>query len=107
MSMRTVDLQVLIPRSNEVARVQQVQQQVNQNQQQELTAQLLQQTAKNERSINPSREGEKVLIREREEKEKKEKKSKRQAGKPEEEENNFNHESRARSGLGSRIDIKA
>lgn len=107
MSMRTTDLQVLIPRSSEVARVQQVQQQANQNQQQEVAAQLLQQTVKNESSINPSLEGEKVLIREREEREKNEKKRRNAAGKTEEEENRLREKPSVSPGLGGKIDIKA
>ncbi|HOV43475.1 MAG TPA: hypothetical protein PLE01_06140 [Syntrophothermus lipocalidus] len=108
MTVRTVDLQVLIPRSSEVARVQHNQQQANQNQQQELTAQLLQQTVRNENTINPSLEGQKALIREREEKGKKDKKRQAAAGKTENEENKLEQGPLWESpGLGGRIDIKA
>ena len=65
MTIKSIDMQVLIPKVNEVSRVQHIQQQANTNQQQELAAQLAQATVKNETSVNELPAGEKAVIRDK------------------------------------------
>ncbi|MDH7479977.1 MAG: hypothetical protein QHH02_08205 [Syntrophomonadaceae bacterium] len=66
MSMRNVDLQVLIPRLQEVGRVQQVQQQQGQEQQQQFAAQFRQAAELLQNKIKESPRSEKGEVRERE-----------------------------------------
>lgn len=106
MTIRTVDMQVLIPKASEVSRVQQVQQQENNTRQQEFIAQQAQLTAKNETTVSQSLHTETVFIHDKEEKEKNKKKSSRKEGKKRHLEN---HRSviRDSKSLGGNIDIKA
>ena len=64
MTIKSIDMQVLIPKVNEVC-VQQIQQQANTNQQQELAAQMAQAAVKNETSVNQLPPGEKTVIRDK------------------------------------------
>ena len=65
MTIKSIDMQVLIPKVNEVSRVQQIQQQANTNQQQELATQMAQAAVKNETSVNQLPPGEKTVIRDK------------------------------------------
>lgn len=105
MTVRTVDMQVLIPKLSEVARVQQVQQQENNNRQQELMAQMVQSTARNDTSISQLPGSENVLIRERREKEKNRKKLVRKEGLTDDKENKEAGELK-KGLLGGKIDLK-
>lgn len=66
MSLRNIDLQVLIPRLQEVGRVQQVQQQQGQEQQQQFAAQFRQAAELMQNKIKESPHSEKGEVQERE-----------------------------------------
>ncbi|NPV92023.1 MAG: hypothetical protein HPY50_14750 [Firmicutes bacterium] len=66
MSIRNVDLQVMLPKLQEVGRVQQVQQQSNQEQQQQFAAQFKHTADLQQTKVLESHKGEKGEVRDRE-----------------------------------------
>lgn len=106
-----MDLQVLIPKVNEVSKVQQVQQQENNTRQQEFASQLNQQTVKAETSVNKSPRHEDALVREKEEHEKKQGNKEKREGKSQTKENtDIKVESNTveiDDGRGHKVDLRA
>ncbi|NPV25949.1 MAG: hypothetical protein HPY81_00555 [Firmicutes bacterium] len=66
MSIRSLDLQVLLPHTQEVSRTQRIQQQGPEQQQQEFAAQLEQQVERQQGAVRSTPKGEQALIHERE-----------------------------------------
>jgi hypothetical protein len=108
MSIRTVDMQVMLPKASEVSRVQQIQQHENTLQQQDSASQIANQAVKTETTVNKTPRDEAALIRERQEKQKKQGKK---GGNDETKQNNDNDELETKPGSGDskglRIDIRA
>jgi hypothetical protein len=106
MSVKPVDLQVLIPRTQELSRVQQLEQQSGQNQQQQFAAQLQQSAARQEQSVKQAVAADKGKVEERQHSSKQ---SRQEQGDKEEKEG---HSQKPRPeppvypGLGGTIDIK-
>ncbi len=77
MTIRTVDMQVLIPKSSEIAKLQQVQQQENQVRQQENTQQINAETVKTTTNVNDPQKSEASHIYDKQEEEKRRRKARK------------------------------
>lgn len=87
MSIRSIDMQVLVPKVNDVARIQQTHQVDHLRRQQEFSQLIVQETQHNTRDVNKMFKSEHTDIHERQEKQKKEKNSQEKKGKSENEAN--------------------
>jgi hypothetical protein len=105
MTIRSLDMQVLIPRLNDVARIQHVQQQENNVRQHEYNILNSDQTQKNSTTVNQMLRNESALVHEKEENEKKYKKKSVKKGIDEEKENRDEEPSKRKSIQGSNLDI--
>ncbi|MDD3267757.1 MAG: hypothetical protein PHX14_00415, partial [Syntrophomonadaceae bacterium] len=81
MSIRSIDMQVLVHKVGDVAKVQQAQQLENSNRQQESTQQIGQQTHIDVKTVNQPLRNEHADVHEKQEKENQEKKSRAKKGK--------------------------
>lgn len=108
MTIRSIDMQVLIPKVTDVARVQQIQQQENSVRQQENANHIMQQTIKNTNTVNQPLRNESALVHEKEEQEKNFKKNKEKRGKRENKPNTKkdSENTNIQSSSGNTIDIK-
>lgn len=106
-----MDLQVLIPKVNEVSKVQHIHQEENNLKQQEFASQLHQQTEKAETTVNNTPRHEDALVRSRQENEKKQSKDQNREGKSQNKENTDikieNNTPEIDDGRGHKVDIKA
>lgn len=92
MSIRSIDMQVLVQKVGDVAKVQQAQQLENSNRQQESTQQIGQQTQMDVKTVNQPLKNERAHVYQKQEKEQQEKKSRQKKGKGNQTENNEKHE---------------
>ncbi|MDH7497827.1 MAG: hypothetical protein QHH05_05215 [Syntrophomonadaceae bacterium] len=107
MTIRTVDLQVMLPRVSEVSRVQHVQQHDHENRQQEFVHQLVQQGIREQTTVQRSPRGEEARVRERQEREGEQKKRQPGAGNERERENKEQQKAVDLGPLGHTIDLRA
>ncbi|MGE5371331.1 MAG: hypothetical protein ACM3QZ_05010 [Solirubrobacterales bacterium] len=109
MSIRSMDLQVLIPRASEVSKAQQIQMQENNLRQAEIATQVAQQAEKTETTVTRSPASEELLIREQPEREKKHGKEGKKEGNKENSANKDNTTDAKTAGnteeLGGRLNI--
>ncbi|MDD4803245.1 MAG: hypothetical protein PHF24_09955 [Syntrophomonas sp.] len=105
MSIRSTDMQVLIQKVGDVAKLQQIQQQESNIKQQELNYQILDQTAKNTHTVNKTLRDEAALVHEKEEKEKNSRKNKNNKGISDDNENDKEKNRIMEPGRGDRLDI--
>ncbi|MDD3022747.1 MAG: hypothetical protein PHE26_02465 [Syntrophomonadaceae bacterium] len=92
MSIRSIDMQVLIQKVGEVAKVQQTHQLESSNRQQESAQQIGQQTQIDAKTVSQPLRNEHTNVHEKQEKENKEKKSRTKKGKSNKTENKENNE---------------
>lgn len=104
MSIRSVDMQVLVQKVGDISRIQHTHQVEESQRQQEFNQAIVQQTDHNSREVNQSLRGEEAYVHERQEKQKKEKKGEEKKGKREETANTDN-KSQNMSQPGQRLDI--
>ncbi len=90
MSIRSVDMQVLVQKAGDVARVQQTHQIEQDRRQQEFNQAIIQQTHQNTKEVNQTLKSEDAYIHGRQEKQKKEKKDHENKGNEEKTANNEN-----------------
>ncbi|MDD2585230.1 MAG: hypothetical protein PHT79_00595 [Syntrophomonadaceae bacterium] len=88
MTIRSIDMQVLVQKVGDVAKIQQVQQSDHANRQQEFAQQIAQQTEKNTKTVNQPLQNQSKLIHEKQEKEKQSRKYRNKEGKKDNKENN-------------------
>jgi hypothetical protein len=107
MTIRSIDMQVLIQKVNDVGKMQNIQQQEGASRQQENINQINQQTNTNTNSVNQSLRSESSLIHEKQKKEKKSKKKAQKKGDIEITKNNKNNKESVndKAQNGSKIDI--
>jgi len=106
MSVKSVDLQVLIPRTQELSRVQQLEQQSGQNQQQQFAAQLQQTATRLEQSVKQTVAADKGKVQERQHQSKQSRQEQTPKDEKEEQSRKGRQEAPVQPGLGSTIDIK-
>lgn len=109
MTIRSIDMQVLIPKVTDIAKIQQVQLQENTARQQENINHNAQETFKNTNTVNQLLKNESALVHEKEEQEKKFKKNKEKKGKRENKPNTKNSSMNSfpvEPQRGNTIDIK-
>lgn len=108
MTIRSIDMQVLIPKVSDVAKIQQIQLQENASRQQENANLIARETLKNTTTVNQPLRDESALVHEKEEREKNSKKNKEKKGKNDNKQNTKNSADKAMvdSQPGSNIDIK-
>lgn len=92
MSIRSIDMQVLVQKVGDVAKIQQAQQLENSNRQQESAQQIGQQTHIDAKTVKQPLKNDRAHVHEKQEKEQQEKKSRAKKGKDEQTENNEKHE---------------
>lgn len=88
MSIRSIDMQVLVQKVTDVAKVQQAQQLESSNRQQESAQQISQQTNIDVKTVNQPLKNQNAHVHEKQEKKDDEKKSKAKKGNSKKEENN-------------------
>ncbi|MEA1960037.1 MAG: hypothetical protein U9N81_01885 [Bacillota bacterium] len=101
MTIRSMDMQVLVQKVNEVTRIQHSQQQEQMNRQQDLASQINQQTIRNSKSVSAPLKNESKIVHEKEEKEKESRKKNKNKQKPEKEKDGTQNE----SGSSHKIDF--
>ena len=104
MSIRSIDMQVLVQKVGDVAKIQQTQQLENSNRQQESAQQIGQQTQIDVKTVNQPLKNERAHVHEKQEKEQQEKKSRTKKGKGSQTENNENSEKDGNK-QGNHLDI--
>ncbi|HWP98611.1 MAG TPA: hypothetical protein VN426_17345 [Syntrophomonadaceae bacterium] len=104
MSIRSVDMQVLVQKVGDISRIQQTHQVEENNRQQEFNQAIVQQTDHNSKEVNQSLRSEEAYVHERQEKQKKEEKGQEKKGKKEDTANTDN-KSQNMSQSGHRLDI--
>ena len=87
MSMKIMDMQVLIQKTADVAKIQQVQNQETNLRQQEMTNQIAAQTQQNTKNVNKPQANQSKLVHEKHDKEEQAKKSRKKRGNKEKKEN--------------------
>jgi hypothetical protein len=100
------DMQVLVQKTGDVARIQQVQHQENNLRQQEIAGSIMQNTNKNTQSVNKPQANEGKLVHEKQEQEEQAKKKKNKRGNDGKKENIEEH-SHLDPNRGSNLDILA
>ena len=105
MSIRSTDMQVLIQKVGDVAKLQQIQQQELSVKQQEFNNQIMDQTLKNTHAVNQTLRDESALVHEKQEKDEKAKKSKNKAGNTDNKENIKEKHKNMEPGRGDKLDI--
>lgn len=81
MTIRSLDMQVLVQKVGDVAKVQQAQQAENNSRQQELLQSIDQQTKQRSKTVNQTQKNESAFVHEKEEQEKEKKSKKKSKGK--------------------------
>jgi len=104
MTIRSIDMQVLIQKVGDVARIQQSQQLENNSRQQEFTQQISQQTDKNVKTVNQMLRNERSYVHEKQEKEQSGKKKQAKKGKSEKIANRDKTDTRPNK-RGNKLDI--
>ena len=87
MSLKIPELQVMLHKTSEISRTQQLQMQENAQRQQEIASQMAQQSKKTESTVNHTPPGEEAVVRDKQEREKKRDNDRQKAGKSENKEN--------------------
>ena len=87
MSMKIMDMQVLIQKTADVAKIQQVQHQETNLRQQEMANQIAAQTQQNTQNVNKPQANQSKLVHEKQDKEEQAKKSRKKRGNNKKEEN--------------------
>lgn len=105
MTIRSVDMQVLVQKVGEVARVQQTEKSDHASRQQQFLEHITQQTETNSNAVNQASANESVLIREKQEQKKKARSAKKDREREEAEESQTQWASDP--DRGSNIDIRA
>ncbi|PKM77687.1 MAG: hypothetical protein CVU90_06305 [Firmicutes bacterium HGW-Firmicutes-15] len=105
MSIRSTDMQVLIQKVGDVAKLQQIQQHEVNIKQQEFNSQIMDQTSKITHTINQTLRDESALVHEKQEKEEKAKKNKNNKGNSDNKENSKEHTKNLEPGRGDKLDI--
>jgi uncharacterized cupredoxin-like copper-binding protein len=105
MSIRSTDMQVLIQKVGDVAKLQQIQQQELNHKQQEFNNKILEQTIKNTHTVNQTLRDEAALVHEKQEKEEKAKKNKNKKGNANNKENSKEQNRNMEPGRGDKLDI--
>jgi len=105
MSIRTTDMQVLIQKTGDVAKLQQIHQQELVSKQQEFNNLNVEQTVKNTHTVNKTLRDESALVHEKQEKEKQSKKNQNKEGNGKSEENNKGETKILDPGRGINVDI--
>ncbi|MGE5544333.1 MAG: hypothetical protein ACM3UW_05105 [Bacillota bacterium] len=80
MSLKITELQVMLPKTSEISRTQQIQMQENFQRQQELATQFANQTERAETTVNQTPPGKEALIRDKQERGKKRENGRQKAG---------------------------
>lgn len=106
MSMKIMDMQVLIQKTADVAKIQHVQNQESNVRQQEFANQIAAQTQQNTHSINRAPEHQSKLVHEKQEKEEEAKKNKKKRGNVSKEANN-KKDDHLDPDRGNKLDIMA
>ena len=104
MTIRSIDMQVLVQKVGDVAKIQQAEKSDHNNRQQQFAQQILQQTETNSKTVSQNLRSEATLIRDKQEEEEKRKKKKRQN---QLEEDPIEEELLKDKHRGQNIDIKA
>lgn len=109
MSMRIMDMQVLVQKSTDVAKIQQIQHQENNLRQQEIASHIVENTNKNTQTVNKPLANESKLVHEKQDNEEKHKKNRNKRGNDEIKENKENTEEHPRldTNRGTNLDILA
>lgn len=105
MSMKIMDMQVLIQKTADVSKIQQVQNQESNIRQQELTNQIVAQTQQNTHSINRPPANQAKLVHEKQEQEEHSKKNRKKRGNIGNIENKEEHKQLADPNRGNNLDI--
>ena len=105
MTIRSVDMQVLLPKVSDVARIQQIAHNENNVKQQEQNQMIMHQTARTSQSVNQLSKDEQARLREKEEKEKKEKKYEQKRGNSKNIENTNEVNAKTKQNSGFNLDI--
>ncbi|MDD3364049.1 MAG: hypothetical protein PHZ03_03635 [Syntrophomonas sp.] len=105
MSIRSTDMQVLVQKVGDVAKLQQIQQQELNIKQQEFNSQILDQTSKNTHTVNQTLRNESALVHEKQEKEEKTKKDRNKKGNSDNRENSKEQHKNMEPGRGDKLDI--
>ncbi len=106
MSMKIMDMQVLIQKTADVAKIQHVQNQETNLRQQEMAQQIAAQTQQNTQNVNKPQANQGKLIHEKQEKEEQAKKSRKKRGNNGNEENIEEHK-QLNPNQGNKLDILA
>ena len=106
MSMRIMDMQVLVQKTTDVAKIQQAQHQETNLKQQDMANQIVAQTQQNTKTVNKPLANESKLVHEKQEKENNAKKSRKKRGDHENEENTEEH-TQLDLNRGNKLDILA
>lgn len=106
MGMRIMDMQVLIQKTTDVAKIQQVQHQETNLRQQEMAHQIVAQTQQNTQTVNKPQANQAKLVHEKQEKEEEQKKSRKKRGNNGNEENTEEHKL-LDPNRGNKLDILA
>ena len=106
MSIRSTDMQVLIQKVGDVAKLQQIQQHEVNLKQQEFNSQILDQTVKNTHTVNQTLRDESALVHEKQEKEEKSKKNRNKKGNADNKENSKEQHRNLEPGRGDKLDIR-
>jgi len=91
MSMRMTDVQVLVQKTGDIAKIQQVHNQENNLRQQENAGTIAENTNKNTKTVNKPKANEGKLVHEKQEQEQQAKKNKNKRGNDEKKENTEEH----------------
>lgn len=106
MSIRSMDMQVLVQKTGDVARIQQIQNQENNFRQQEISSNILENTNKKSQTVNKTQSNEGKLVHEKQEKEEQSKKNKNKRGNSVKKENTEEHQ-QLDPNRGTNLDILA
>lgn len=104
-TIRSVDMQVLVQKVGDVAKIKQAEQSSDNNRQQQFTQQISQDTIKYSKTVNQALPGEKKRVHDKEDKEKRTLYRRKKGGKGQEKENNTENWS-FDPDTGNNIDIK-
>ncbi len=105
MSIRSTDMQVLIQKVGDVAKLQQIQQHEVNLKQQEFNNQILDQTIKNTHTVNQTLRDESALVHEKQENEENAKKKRNKRGNIDNKENSKEQHKNLEPGRGDKLDI--
>lgn len=104
MTIKSIDMQVLVQKVGDVAKIQQAQQTVNSHRQEEFIKNINEQTDRYTKTVNKTLQSEQKKVNQKEEKEKQSRKRNRDSNKKEDEETTDN-KPQNRNESGSNLDI--